>query len=315
MSLRPQAHDIITFWLFNTLVKSQLHFGQNPWKNVMISGFVLDPYGEKMSKSKGNVIEPQLMIDKYSSDAMRFWACSAKLGEDSAFAEKELVAGQKTVTKLWNATKFVFMNLKDYKFKEPKKLEFIDSWMLSKLNQLVQQCTDSFENYDYSRTKAEVEKFFWHTLCDNYFEIVKDRIYNSARSKNEKASAQYVLYQSLMTVLKLFAPIMPYITEELWQLYFAKKEKSKSIHISKWPQQDESLVNEKINNIGDDAMDVLSRVRQEKSKAGKSLKTEIKMTMLKDEIKKLQPVMKDLQAVTNAKEIREGKVFLIELLQ
>ena len=313
MSLRPQAHDIITFWLFNTLVKSQLHFNKNPWKDVMISGWILDPYGEKMAKSKGNIIEPREVIDKYSADALRFWACSAKLGEDMVFVEKELVAGSKTITKLWNAAKFVFMNLKDYDFKKAEKLEFIDSWLMSKLNQLVKGCSDSFDEYDYSKTKAEVEKFFWHTFCDNYLEIVKDRLYNPERSREEKKSAQYTLYHAFSTILKLFASIMPFITEEIWQIYIAKKEKIKSIHISKWPEYDEKMVDEKMEKMGDDAIDIISKVRQEKSKSGKSLKTETVLTLAREEIRKLQPLIKDIKAVTNAKEIKEGE-FSIQLL-
>ncbi|MEM4397877.1 MAG: valine--tRNA ligase, partial [Candidatus Woesearchaeota archaeon] len=112
MDLRPQAHDIITFWLFNTLVKSQLHRNKNPWKNVMISGWALDPHGKKMSKSKGNVIAPQEMIEKYSADSLRFWAAGSKLGDDLPFQEKDLVTGKKMITKMWNASKFVLMHLK-----------------------------------------------------------------------------------------------------------------------------------------------------------------------------------------------------------
>jgi len=306
MSLRPQAHDIITFWLFNTLVKSQLHYKKNPWKDVMISGWILDPYGEKMSKSKGNIVEPQEMIQKYSADALRFWACSTKLGEDTSFAEKELLAGQKTITKLWNAAKFIFMHLKDYDFKEVKKLESFDSWLLSKLNRLIKECTDSFDEYEFSKTKSEVEKFFWHTFCDNYLEIIKDRLYNSSRSKEGKKSAQYVLYRSFSAILKLFAPIMPFITEEIWRIYMAKREKTKSIHISRWPDYDEKLMDEKTEKLGDDAVYIITKARQKKSMEGKSLKTEIILTLPKDEQKKLQPVIEDLKAVTNAREIREG---------
>ena len=134
MSLRPQAHDIITFWLFNTVVKSQLHFNKNPWQDVVISGHALDPHGKKMSKSLGNVVEPQKMIEKYSADALRFWAAGSKLGDDLPFQEKDLVTGQKFLTKVWNAGKFAFMNLNDYDSKKVKNLELMDAWVLSKLS-------------------------------------------------------------------------------------------------------------------------------------------------------------------------------------
>src|SRR3989344_4436923 len=215
MSLRPQAHDIISFWLFNTVVKSYLHEKKLPWKDVVISGWALDPDGKKMSKSKGNIIEPQEMIEKYSADALRFWAASSKLGDDLPFKEKELVAGQKTIIKLWNASRFSFQHLKSYKPKKTK-LKAFDAWQLSKLNSLIKTCTETFENYEYFRTKSDTENFFWNIFCDNYLEIIKNRFYNP-KNKQEKESAQFALYHSLITILKLFAPIMSHITEELYQ--------------------------------------------------------------------------------------------------
>jgi valyl-tRNA synthetase len=131
MDLRPQAHDIITFWLFNTMVKSLLHHDKVPWKTTTISGFALDPHGKKMSKSKGNTIAPQEMIKKYSADSLRFWAAGSKLGEDLPFQEKDLITGKKMITKLANAANFALMHLEN--LKEPAELEVIDKWMLSKL--------------------------------------------------------------------------------------------------------------------------------------------------------------------------------------
>jgi len=136
--LRPQAHDIISFWLFNTMVKSQLHYNRNPWKNVTISGWALDPKGKKMSKSKGNVIHPQEMIIKYNADALRFWAAGSKLGEDLPFQEKDLITGKKTVVKLWNASKFALMHLDNFTY-DSYKLEVIDRWLLTKLQKLIKK--------------------------------------------------------------------------------------------------------------------------------------------------------------------------------
>ena len=223
MNLRPQAHDIITFWLFNTVVKSYFHHKDIPWKEVMISGWALDPHGKKMSKSKGNVVDPRETIKKYSADAIRFWAAGSNLGYDLPYQEKDLVTGQKFITKIWNASKFTFMHLKDYKLKKPKNMEIMDSWILSKLSKLVKESTEYFEKYEYSHTKLETDKFFWQTFCDNYLEIVKDRLYNpDKRGKEARLSAQYSLYNSLLTVIKLMAPITPFITEELYQYFFKK---------------------------------------------------------------------------------------------
>ncbi|MBD3253427.1 valine--tRNA ligase [Candidatus Pacearchaeota archaeon] len=302
MNLRPQAHDIITFWLFNTVVKSNLHYKKNPWKNIMISGFVTLK-GKKMSKSKGNIVEPQDVVEVYGADALRFWAAGSKLGEDLDYQEKDLITGKKLLIKLWNATRFVFMNLKDFDSKLLKKeikLEKTDILFLRKLNSLVKFCTESFDEYEYSRVKNETEKFFWQMFCDNYLEIVKKRIY---QNKKGKESAQYVLYRSLLTILKLFAPIMPFITEEIYKNYFEKSEKIKSIHISEWPLCEKEEKSEELDFF----VDILTKIRQEKSRAKKSMNSEIILTLSKKERDELADMLEDLKDVTNAREIKEGK--------
>lgn len=311
MSLRPQAHDIIRTWAFYTIVKAFYHYNKIPWENVMISGFITLG-GEKMSKSKGNVVEPQDIMAKYGSDALRFWAASSKLGEDLEYQEKDLLTGQKTITKLWNAAKFTSLHFKNVT--KPKKLETFDLWLLSKLNKLVKECTESFENYEYSKAKSTTEQFFWKVFCDNYLEIIKKRIYGE-KETTEKLSAQYTLYNSFLTILKLFAPIMPHITEELYQQYFKanEKEKVKSIHLCEWPKFEKAFIDDKIEKVGDIACEIINNVRQSKSKAQKSLKTEIILTIEKDKLKELEPVLEDLKAVTGAREIKEGK-FDIKLL-
>jgi len=319
-SLRPQAHDIIRTWLFYTVVKSLYHENSIPWENTIISGFVTLG-GEKMSKSKGNVIAPQEVMEKYSADALRFAAAGAKLGEDSDYQEKDLVTGKKFETKLFNASKFVFMNLSDYKNKKPAKIEKIDELFLMKLNELVKSCTEAFENYEYSRAKLETERFFWQMFCDNYLEIVKKRVYSenqgfsdspNSKKKEEfrdenknrnKESAQYVLYHSLLTLLKLISPIMPFITEEIYQEYFRKTEKEKSIHVSDWPVGDKFGKSDEFNSF----VDILTKVRFEKSKAQKSMKAEIKLILSKEEKTKIANLLEDLKDVCCAKEIREGK--------
>ena len=307
MSLRPQAHDIITFWLFNTVVKSQLHYTKNPWKDVVISGWALDPNGKKMSKSKGNVIEPQEKLETYGADVLRFWASGSKLGEDLPFQEKDLVTGKRFAIKLWNASKFTLTHLKDYKPTKPKKLEDFDKFLLSKLQRLVDNSTKSFDKYEYSRNKLDTENFFWNTFCDYYLEIVKDRLYNKKRTKQEKDSAKYTLYIILLTNLKLLAPIMPYITEEIYYTYFIKQEKAKSIHVSIWPKSDKKLINQKIEKSGNKAIEIISKVRKFKAQKQISLKKEITLTLDKKDEKDLKPFIKDLQAVVNAKEIKYGK--------
>ncbi len=306
MSLRPQAHDIITFWLFNTVVKSQLHSEVSPWKDVVISGFVLDPYGKKMSKSKGNVIEPQQVINEYGADALRYWAASSKLGDDLPYQEKDVLTGKKTITKLLNASRFVFMNLKRYK---PKKTHLVetDKLFLAELNKLIKSCTKTFDKYEYSKSKFESDNFFWKMFCDNYLEIVKKRVYKG--NKKEKESALYTLYYSLLTILKLLAPIMPFITEEIYQTYYKKYEKEKSIHLCEWPK--EFRVHAKAG-ILDLMIKTISKVRQEKTKAKKSMNVEIELTIEKKEKHLLKHVLEDLKSVTGAKEVKTGK-FKVEV--
>ena len=305
MSIRRNGHDIITFWDFNTVVKSQLHFGHSPWKELFINGWILDKNGKKMSKSKGNAISPQEIIDEWGADALRYLSATSKLGEDLNFPEKELVAGKKFITKLVNASKFVFMNLENYDGKKPKRLEKVDELFLNELNKVVEKATNYFDKYEYSHAKSETEQFFWKIFCDNYLEIVKKRIYNEKGDK--KKSAQYTLYQSLLTILKLMAPITPFITEEIYQEYFRKIEKDKSIHISLWPSPPSHPNRKDETKTFDLILNVLARVRQEKTKAKKPMNAECVLMLDKKDKENLKDVLDDLKDVVNAKEIREGK--------
>ncbi|MBM3247608.1 valine--tRNA ligase, partial [Candidatus Pacearchaeota archaeon] len=311
MSLRPQASEIITFWLFNTVVKSNLHYGKKPFKDVAVSGFVTLG-GQKMAKSRGNIIEPQVVLEKYSADALRYWAASSKLGEDVEYQEKEIVAGTRFVNKLFNATKFVFVNLGDYKNKTPKKFEKTDLLFLAELNNLIKEATQNFEQYNYSQARFLVDKFFWQMLCDNYLEIVKNRVYNG--TEEEKESARYVLYNSLLTIIKLMAPITPFITEEIYQEYFKKNEKDKSIHLSSWPTEFKIKVKENEEKIFDRLVEILEAVRRAKSEAKKSMKAEVILTLTSLDTELLGECVEDLVAVSCAKEIKEGKEFKVDFV-
>ena len=304
MDLRPQAHDIITFWLFNTVVKSYFHHKSIPWKNAMISGWALDPHGKKMSKSKGNVVDPRETIKKFSADALRFWAAGSSLGEDMPFQEKDLVTGGKFITKIWNASNFSSMHLKDYSLQGPAHLNIMERWILSKLTKVVEQSTENFLNYEYSHTKLQAETFFWHTFCDNYLEIIKDRIYNpDKRGTDARISAQYGLYNSLLTIIKLMAPIMPFITEELYQAYFRQHEKAKSVHLAKWPEL--KMHDEHAEKVGDFVVEVLDFVRKKKSEKKASLKTPVKNLTIRAKIeeKDFEEIELDLKAATSAETI------------
>ena len=306
-SVRCNAHDIIRTWDFYTIAKSLMHENKIPWDNMMVSGFVTLE-GEKMSKSKGNVIEPQLIIQNYGADALRFWAASSKLGEDLDYQEKETISGKKFVTKLWNASKFISQTLSS---KKPKKLIETDRLFLSRLNKIIESVTAGFKNYEYSKARQEVSNFFWHVFCDNYLEIVKRRVYSG--TKEEKESASWALYHSLLAILKMMAPITPYITEEIYQNYFKKSEKEESIHISSWPGKIEISEKKSDDETLELLMNILGDVRMAKSKAQKSMKAEIVLSLENDKKEKLKSVIDDLKGVICAKEIKTGE-FKVELI-
>ncbi len=310
MDLRPQAHDIITFWLFNTIVKSRLHFNKNPWKETIISGYVTRE-GEKMSKSKGNIVRPQEVREKYGADAIRYWAASSKLGEDFDYQEKDVVTGAKFVNKILNATKFAFMNL-TYQAKEPKLLD-TDRIFLNELNKTIESATKAFEDYDYAKAKTDSDGFFWKSLCDNYLEIVKNRIYNG--TENQKASAYYSLYNSLLSIVKMMAPITPFVTEEIYQQYFRKNEKEKSIHNCAWARKVKLKAEKDDDTRWTRLLEILEKARRAKSEAKKSMKAEIILTISKEDKKLLgEQILGDLKAVANAKDIKEGKELLVEMI-
>ena len=311
MSLRPQAHDIIRTWAFYTIVKGIYNNGSIPWQDIVISGHVLDSKGRKMSKSKGNAVDPKEVLGKYGADALRFWSAGAALGKDFSYRPDELVNGVKMITKLWNASKFALMHLEDFDHKKVE-LSLIDQGIISKFNDIVKDCTDSFENYEYFKSKLLAETFFWSQICDNYLEIVKDRLYNpDKRGKEERRSAQYTLNYLILNTLKLFAPIMPFITDEIYHLYFDKIEKGKSIHVSEWPTYDKKLKNEVGDKTWDKFIEVLGKVREFKAKHNKSLKQEIILTITNEDKLLLDMVLDDLKAVTNAKEILFGKFNIV----
>ncbi len=308
MDLRPQGQDIITFWLFNTVIKSHLHYNLTPWKNTMISGFVTLK-GEKMSKSKGNVIRPQETIMKYGSDAIRYWAASSKLGDDLEYQEQEVISGTKFLTKIQNATNFVFLNLQ-HQNKIPE-LNETDRLFLNEINGTIKKTTEHFERYDYAQAKMEADRFFWKVFADNYIEIVKNRLYNG--TKEEKASADYTLYQSLLTITKMMAPFIPFMAEEIYQKHFKKYEKSESIHISEWPTQIKIKSSKDDEKIWQRMLEIIYQVRQAKSEAKKSMKAEVILIITKDDFKILKKVLPDIKSVCNAKEIKEGQ-FEIQIL-
>lgn len=293
MSLRPQGHDIITFWLFTTVIKSNLHFGENPWKDAIISGFVTLK-GEKMSKSKGNGIRPQEIIEKFGADPVRYWCSGSSLGEDLEYNEKDIVTGGKIINKLWNVARFVSANRSE---DAKPTTNPIDIWMRSKVLLAIRESTEAFERYDYAAAKRIIEQTFWN-FCDNYLEFIKYRIYN------KDASANHTLGRMFEALLKMFAPFMPYVTEEIYQELFAKEEGKRSIHISEWPRFREELFSKEGMEEGDAVCNLITFIRSWKHGQKMALNAELsKMTMEGYSGKAIE----DIKGAMKIKEIVSGK--------
>ncbi len=312
--LRPNAHDNIRVWDFYTITKSLYHFKKLPWTDLMISGYITSSDGSKLAKSKANNINsPQDIIKTYSADVTRYWANNLTLGKDTAFSLVEFDNGRKFVNKLWNASKFVLSFLEDYTPKEIK-LETMDLWLLEKYKNLYLNFIKYLDKYEISLALNEVEKFFWD-FCDNYVELVKRRLYNpDVFGERECESAKYTCYYVLLGMLKMFAPFMPHITEEIYQSYYAQKENKASIHISGYLNLGEKFDKE-ILSKGEEVLDIVSCVRQFKSENKLSLKTEIEdITISSKNCDFIRKVESDLKGVAGARKInyKDGE-FKVEI--
>ncbi len=229
-SLRSQGQDIIRTWLFSTVLRAELEHGTVPWANAGISGFIVDPDRKKMSKSKGNVVTPAGMLDEHGSDAVRYWASSSKLGTDAAFDPqnpKQIKIGRRLAIKVLNAAKFV------YSFPVPSDASAtvtvaLDIDMLAELEHVVEAATTAFDGFDHAKALETTEQFFW-TFCDDYLELVKERAYG-AGSPAEQASAAIALRSAGDVMLRLFAPFIPFATEEVWSWTH-----DGSVHQAEWP--------------------------------------------------------------------------------
>ncbi len=301
MSLRPQAHDIIRTWAFYTITKSLLHSGNIPWYNIMISGHALNPSGRKMSKSKGNVAgDPILALERYSADELRYWSCSSRLGSDVLFSEEVLGDGRRLVTKLWNAVRFASSRLEDYDPGYDPELRPYDRWILSSFTAAVEKATEKMEEYEYAAAMSKTEYFFWKLLCDNYLEIAKKRLY-SDEDEEGRRSAQYALYHVTYGSLRLFAPVLVHVTEELYQAIYRKYEGHSCIHAAPWPEPD--YRDAAALEYGDMTLKIIEEVRKHKSTNNMSMASPLDgiiITAPKSSIEELRKFEDDLLSVTRA---------------
>ncbi len=261
--IRPQSHEIIRTWAFYTIAKAMLHERTVPWHHVVISGWILDPDRKKMSKSKGNVVTPMHLLDEYTSDGVRYWAASARLGTDTAFDEKVLKVGKRLVTKLYNAGKFVLSQAGP---RAPIDVE-LDRAFVARLRELVARVTKAFDEFDYAHALQDTESFFWHDFTDTYLELVKHRARDDAGG-----SAIAALRLGLGVLLRLFAPVLPYVTDEVWSWVFAGETGHPSIHRAPWPSAAELDAVAVPADAGcfDVAVACLAAINKAKSEAGVS---------------------------------------------
>ena len=292
--LRPQGQDIIRTWLFSTVLRSFQEEGVLPWSDSALSGWILDPDRKKMSKSKGNVVVPNDLLDEHGSDAVRYWAASARLGTDAAFDVGQMKVGRRLAIKVLNAAKFVLSFEATSNAKEVT--EPIDRAMLSGLSEVVAQAGKAFESYDHTKALELTETFFWN-FTDDYLELVKERAYGQDTSPEAQASAVLALRIALHTQLRLLAPFIPFATEEAWSWW-----QEGSIHRSTWPvpSEMEGFTQGQAASMLKTASEALMGVRKAKSDQQLSMKAEITSLIIKapaEKLEELKTLEADLRAV------------------
>jgi len=307
MDMRPQAHDIIRTWLFSTVLRAHLEHNSLPWTNAAISGWVLDPDRKKMSKSKGNVITPMALLEEHGSDGVRYWATSARPGTDTAFEPSQMKVGRRLAIKILNAAKFALMQA------EPRGpiVEPLDRGMLTSLSLLVKDATQKLEAYDYAWVLAQTESFFW-SFCDDYLELVKSRRYGDFTPEGA-ASANSAMLVALSTMLRLFAPYLPFVTEEVWSWW-----REGSVHRAPWPTPEEVVADIGGADVDADPVFVLTKdalraVRRVKAVHKRSIKTPVVAVLEKGRFERIQPAIRDFQAAAHIRSLSFGDVQELEL--
>ncbi len=297
MDLRPQAHEIIRTWLFYTVLRSDAESGTLPWRHAAISGWVLDPDRKKMSKSAGNVFTPMDSLRRHGSDAVRYWAASGRLGVDMIFDPGQLKVGRRLAIKILNASRFVLSLAPPGDLpagpEAPAICEPLDAAMLARLAKVITQCTRSLESFEHTGALAAAEEFFWF-FCDNYLELVKDRAY-AERGPGPARSAAAALRLALSVMLRLFAPFLPYVTEEVWSWW-----QEGSVHRAAWPDPREVAVSaDGETGTLEAAAEVIAAIRGAKSGARVSMRAPVRSLVIsapQDHLDLLRAVLPDLQA-------------------
>ncbi len=262
-SVLVTGYDIIFFWVARMIFSGMEHMHQEPFKHVFIHGLVCDEQGRKMSKSLGNGIDPMEVIDKYGADALRLMLVTGNApGNDMRFSWKKVEADANFANKIWNAARFVLMNLHIDECHLPEKLEKEDKWVLSQYNRLVKEVTENLDKYELGVASAKIYDFIWNVFCDWYIELVKPRLYESNPNPATRESAQHVLCYVLGGALKLLHPFMPFITEEIWQ---ALPHEGDALIVAQWPKYDEALNFEAEERQLESVMEAIKAIRNRRA--------------------------------------------------
>jgi valyl-tRNA synthetase len=276
MALRPQGPEIIRTWLFSTLLRSQLEQGALPWRHATINGWILDPDRKKMSKSKGNVVTPAALIAAHGADGVRYWACRATPGTDTAVDEPQMRVGRRLAVKLLNVSKFVIgLGAAGESMAGSLVTEPIDGAMLGRLNTVIDTATGAFEAYQYQQALERSETFFWQ-FCDDYVELVKDRAYGDS---DGGLSARAALSLALSALQRLFAPFLPFVAEEVWSWWQAG-----SVHRAAWPLPGrlENVCDHRSIDSFELAASVLREVRKAKTIAKVGIRSPVAQLIVED---------------------------------
>ena len=283
--IRPQAKDIVRTWLYYTLLRCEQLTGQKPWSEAWIMGYGLDEKGMKMSKSKGNALDPLPIIQKFGADTFRFWSASEiNHGYDFRCSEQKIEATKKFLSKLWNVSRF----LSSFPVLQSGTPTDTDKWILSELDKLVSECKRGYLEYNFFIPSVAIREFTWNLFAAHYIEMVKARAYGIGFSEEEKNGAIYTLHKTLSTILKLLAPITPFITDFLWQTLYSKE----TIHKENQVEQENP---EDMTNTTKVVIDFNSKVWNEKKSKGLSLKDSISISVPSN----LKSFEKDLIAMHN----------------
>jgi valyl-tRNA synthetase len=310
MALRPQGPEIIRTWLFSTVLRSHFENGLLPWRHATINGWILDPDRKKMSKSKGNVVTPAALIAAHGADGVRYWACRAAPGTDTAVDEQQMRIGRRLAVKLLNASKFVIgLGASQDAGSGSVVTESIDLAMLGRLNHVIDAATRAFEDYQYQQALERSETFFWQ-FCDDYVELVKDRAYGVGAGA---VSARSALASALSAVQRLFAPFLPFVTAEVWSWW-----QKGSVHRAPWPLpvRLDVLDNNGTVDSFELAAAVLREIRKAKTIAKQGIKTRVARLIVEDtgeRLAALRLVSDDVCAagVVHELQLRDAQAFRV----